>query len=432
MADHSETLRAGYYAQMTKLLTEDRSMYTSLIPKDIVHLILNYVVSKGFIFGGDWNGASGFGRYKKSCVPLELEGNIKDIVFGNSSTILLIDGELYFSGAQTPLGINDHESKLLSELYPNSGFFRDIDSAVNTHRYRYINISKIKSNQLAGQKVVKIASGAYHSLILTDRRNCYSFGDNNDGQLGIGHSNVSRIWNLIGKDILDIACGEDFSCYLTTAGKIYTFGANGFGQLGLGDTRHRLVPTPVSRFSNITKIFASDRNTAFVADVGGQSITYVFGAAYDDKIGLSSPVIYSDFPVMLVDEFNQPILGVQKICFDSTSMLVLANNILYVCGSNHHGQLGLGDIKHVTRATIHPDFVDRNVTDIALHTGTSLIVADKICYSAGSPHDCRLGLGHENYARKYTQLPLFTDSFVNNIQSVKVRIGVHLSGLIII
>jgi alpha-tubulin suppressor-like RCC1 family protein len=394
--------------------------------------VLNYVVSRGFIFGADWNGASGFGRNKKSCVPIEFDSNIKDIAFGNDSTILLIDGELYFSGTQTPLGINDHESKLLSKLYPDSGIYSIEDNAVNTRRHQYINISKIKSEQLAGQKIVKIASGGYHSLILTDKRNCYSFGSNNDGQLGIGHYNKSRIWNLIAKDILDIACGADFSCYLTTTGKMYTFGSNGYGQLGLGDTDTRLVPTLVPGFSNITKIFASNYNTAFNTGIDDQLKSYIFGDNNDNKLGLGAHFSHFVSPMLLLDELNQPLVNVQKISFDISSMLVLANNILYVCGSNHHGQLGLGDIKHVNHVTIHPDFLSRHVTDIALHSGTSLIVADKICYSAGSPHDCRLGLGHENYARKYTQLPLFTETFVKNIQSVHVRIGMRLSGLIII
>jgi alpha-tubulin suppressor-like RCC1 family protein len=72
---------------------------------------------------------------------------------------------------------------------------------------------------LLGQQAVKISSGWGHNLILTAEGKVWSWGWNQDGQLGIGsteHSAVPRqVPGLTGVKIVDVAAGSDHSLLLT-------------------------------------------------------------------------------------------------------------------------------------------------------------------------------------------------------------------------
>lgn len=72
---------------------------------------------------------------------------------------------------------------------------------------------------LLGQQAVKISSGWGHNLILTDEGQVWSWGWNQDGQLGVGstdHSAVPRqVPGLTGVKVIDVVAGSDHSLVLT-------------------------------------------------------------------------------------------------------------------------------------------------------------------------------------------------------------------------
>jgi alpha-tubulin suppressor-like RCC1 family protein len=94
----------------------------------------------------------------------------------------------------------------------------------------------IKIIRFSSEKIVSIACGCYHSLVLTDVGNVYSWGHNSKGQLGIGNQtnqNRPQKIDLNNNQIIkSISCGEYHSLLLTTVGDIYAFGCNEFGQIG--------------------------------------------------------------------------------------------------------------------------------------------------------------------------------------------------------
>jgi alpha-tubulin suppressor-like RCC1 family protein len=99
---------------------------------------------------------------------------------------------------------------------------------------------------------VAIACGAFHNLALTDDGRLYSWGLNDYGQLGLGHTasvtDPCRIVEgLEGVTVADISCGGWHSGLLTTAGECLMFGRGEYGRLGLGDKAgsSRLRPTKI-------------------------------------------------------------------------------------------------------------------------------------------------------------------------------------------
>eukprot|EP00111_Clytia_hemisphaerica_P002896 TCONS_00008205-protein len=98
---------------------------------------------------------------------------------------------------------------------------------------------------LSGYKVVDVATGRMHSLVLTDEGQVFAFGDNSSGQCGVGSkdsqmSNPKRI-DYDGASIVKFACGSEFSLILDDLGTVYSFGHPEHGQLGHGTDSREIV-----------------------------------------------------------------------------------------------------------------------------------------------------------------------------------------------
>lgn len=84
--------------------------------------------------------------------------------------------------------------------------------------------------------IVNGATGKNHTLCLTENGTVFAFGDNAQGQLGLGNlsTNVpspTRI-KYRGNPIVGVGCGGEFSCLLDCEGNVYSFGSPEYGQLG--------------------------------------------------------------------------------------------------------------------------------------------------------------------------------------------------------
>lgn len=102
---------------------------------------------------------------------------------------------------------------------------------------------------LAGIKVIKISSGGWHSLALSEFGDLYAWGWNDIGQLGIKENNGScesysepTLVELFDSDgievtmnVIDIACGSRHSAILLEDKSVWTTGFNKYGQLGFSE-----------------------------------------------------------------------------------------------------------------------------------------------------------------------------------------------------
>lgn len=89
-------------------------------------------------------------------------------------------------------------------------------------------------------KVIKVATGKCHTLLVTASGELFGCGANNFGQLGLGEGTKLCQDSLCFKKIpsatsvRDVACGADFSLFCTHDGSLYSFGHPEHGQLGHG------------------------------------------------------------------------------------------------------------------------------------------------------------------------------------------------------
>ena len=94
-----------------------------------------------------------------------------------------------------------------------------------------------------GRTAVKIATGSKFNCVIMDNKKVKCWGYNNVGQLGLGHTDnqgddLGEIATLptinLGLGAKDITAGSDYACAILTNGKIKCWGQNNKGQLGLG------------------------------------------------------------------------------------------------------------------------------------------------------------------------------------------------------
>ncbi|XP_077451813.1 secretion-regulating guanine nucleotide exchange factor isoform X2 [Stigmatopora argus] len=93
------------------------------------------------------------------------------------------------------------------------------------------------SNKAALQKrtVRLLCGGGGHTVVVTDDGKAFTCGQNNRGQLGLGHTaNCSTLQHISGLNqrVTNVACGWDFTLLLTDCGNLLACGSNVFGQLG--------------------------------------------------------------------------------------------------------------------------------------------------------------------------------------------------------
>ena len=81
---------------------------------------------------------------------------------------------------------------------------------------------------LSGKTVAAVACGDTHTLVATGDGELYSFGRNQNGQLGTGNTNDSlrplQVEALEGRRITGVACGAEHSVCCTSEGEVYSFG----------------------------------------------------------------------------------------------------------------------------------------------------------------------------------------------------------------
>ena len=119
-----------------------------------------------------------------------------------------------------------------------------------------------------GIKIEKISCGEAHSLVLSDKGKCYSWGFGSNGQLGLGFCedsfepgqgliqsrifepqliktfkeyNLNNTHSYSSIKINDIECGKTFSMFLSSKNNIYACGINDLNQLGFKDIEPKQI-----------------------------------------------------------------------------------------------------------------------------------------------------------------------------------------------
>ena len=172
---------------------------------------------------------------------------------------------------------------------------------------------------LINGNIKKIYAGGTSSGILTQDGRVYVFGYNREKQLGQGssstESSIPILPNNVFSKIRNICVGDRFTLLLTYGGKVYGFGENNDGQLGVGDQSTKSIPTAMLNENFNIIDFSCGDQISFVI----QSRHSCYGKSYnDDSICNSRGVCISQNNCSCGNEYS----GVQcefTFCFGKNS-----------------------------------------------------------------------------------------------------------------
>lgn len=143
---------------------------------------------------------------------------------------------------------------------------------------------EIKVELDENEKIIAVSCGNSHALILTNKGNVYSTGNNQFGQLGLGpklsrKSNFTKISTL--SNITQISCQYDHSICLDKDNKIWSFGRNNYYQIDSNEaTRQQNFYEPKLQYSHSEPILSISNGFGYCTITQTDSSIYISNINY--------------------------------------------------------------------------------------------------------------------------------------------------------
>ena len=225
-----------------------------------------------------------------------------------------------------------------------------------------------------GIKAISVACGNEHTLILDEKNDVYSFGNNEDGVLGIENNKLKSYkfikvnFGQYNNRIKAISAGTVHSIALTDDGKIFSWGSAQGGQLGLSEeylkqfkNQYFYISTPTlipirenhktKEDMKITKISCGEAHS-IILNNKKEVYSWGFGSngqlglgfcedSFELGTGLSKSRIFTPQKIKAFDNLEQKVLISDIQCGKTFSMFIDTKGGLYSCGVNDLKQLGI-------------------------------------------------------------------------------------------
>ncbi len=190
---------------------------------------------------------------------------------------------------------------------------------------------------------VRVRAGGNHTIAIQSDGTMHSWGNNTDGQLGLGDTTERTSPVQIGTDNDWVHCWASTSgggngaasAAIKSDGRLFIWGDNVSGQLGLGDTVDRDIPTQVG----------SDTDWSFITiGIGYQLAVKTDGRAYawgfrsGGQLGLNNPAGVET----VVTQIGSDTDWLRLYAANSSSQALKTDGTLHGWGFNSNGSVGDG------------------------------------------------------------------------------------------
>jgi alpha-tubulin suppressor-like RCC1 family protein len=249
-------------------------------------------------------------------------------------------------------------------------------------------------------KIVEVVCGGYHTFIRTEHGKWYAAGGNDDGRLGLGHTNEVYAFTEVtggwGK-IIAVECGRFHTFFRSEHGKLYAVGYNPWGQLGIGHTNNVYVFEEV--VGGWGKIVAMDCGMHHSVLRSEDGKWYATGSNNDGRLGVHTNAVC----VFTQVAGNLGNIAEMSCGWDHT-VLRSVNGKVYAVGGNEYGQLGFGHRNDVSTFTeVVGDW--GNIAEMSCgNVNTILRSEHDKWYAAGWNDFGQLGLGHTDDVSTFTEV----------------------------
>ena len=250
------------------------------------------------------------------------------------------------------LSLHSKQKRLFILATPIFASFLVIFGAI----YYFLNSNQ--ANALV-TKVIYISAGSYHSIAVNSNGDLYSWGWNGQGQLGNGTNTDSNVplpvrtagTPMAGKKIVHVSTGGNFykgsSLALSSEGKVYSWGANDQGQLGNGTATNSNLPVEVKTEGTPMagkKIIQTAIGVTHSMALDSEGKVYSWGENVNGLLGTGDAI--PTLSPVLVRTGGTPMEGkkiVQISAGGTHSMALDSEGNIYAWGWGGEGQLGNGE-----------------------------------------------------------------------------------------
>ncbi|XVE81856.1 hypothetical protein DITRI_Ditri15bG0099700 [Diplodiscus trichospermus] len=282
---------------------------------------------------------------------------------------------------------------------------------------------------LAVTNVDLVASGEFHTCVVSTAGDLFTWGDGTHNAGLLGHSTDVSHWipkrvsgALEGLQVLSIACGTWHSALATSNGKLFTFGDGTFGVLGHGDRESVAYPKEVQMLNGLKtiKVACGIWHTAAIVEVIGQSGAnissrklFTWGDGDKHRLGHGSKETYL-LPtcVSSLIDYNFH----QLACGHTMTVALTTSGHVFTMGGTAYGQLGNpssdGKLPCLVQERLVGEFVEE-ISCGAYHA--AVLTSRSEVFTWGRGANGRLGHGDLEDRRTPTLVEALKDRHVKNI-----------------
>ncbi|GIQ86498.1 hypothetical protein KIPB_008367 [Kipferlia bialata] len=256
-----------------------------------------------------------------------------------------------------------------------------------------------------GETPVDVCAGNYHTVVLTSEGHVFTMGYNDRGQLGRGLSMSSSVYSTSPEQItpasfdahkiVHIACGFKHTLVIDDANQVWGFGENKYYQLGLSDDTDRSSPVliPVPTTSGLPEQASLGECTSYIITTTGQ--IWAFGRNnYGQARPGSTRNLVRPVPLEYLPEGVSTSSHAVKMSPGNSFLIVLLDSgELVGLGKNDDGELGIGTTASVStpQKVLAEWGPTRAVVDISsggFHSLTLLDDGNVYCWGYNAYKDC--------------------------------------------
>lgn len=192
-------------------------------------------------------------------------------------------------------------------------------------------------------KVMSVALGMEHCLMISTNLELFSWGRNHRGQLGLGTTTDTCEPTFVAAlaKASSVAAGEDHSAGITPGGEVYTWGNAECGKLGHGSSMIRSAmsfPKQINMETRVKKVNCGPLHTALIGN-NGELLT--FGAGWFGRLGHGD--MNNQYSPKLVEQVLQDLGSDLKgsprfldvTCGSFHTCVICEGSMLWVCGRDY-------------------------------------------------------------------------------------------------